>query len=741
MRNIFKPGIVLLAAIVLTLLAVLSNQVNVSAQPTQALNENWRDSDYGFISRMMDTDQNGNIYVLGFTSAGDYLVIKKFSPAGDVLWNITYNPAERLRGVWLAVDSLGNPVVLSSIVAGSNADPAGWVTIKYDTDGNLLWENKLPGPFADARRVDTDSSNDIYVSGVMFKTNPFGNTTRDSVLIKYNPDGGTLWTATFDNDSAVDEPFSMTLSPDNSRIGIAGKSGNLFMALMYDPDGTLLWSNTDTSLYPANDVAFGPGNISYFATGTYFPMDPDPYQMAIARFDLDGNMQWVRSYPEGYRTYKVAVDHLGNVLATGIDPNGYIDWMTIKTDADGNLTWAQRYDGGRNNDEIPNMLLVDASGAVYVTGTGGPNPSSGNISYLKGVVAKYNADGTPQWAVFDDYAGGKAITLGAGDTLASIGFGYLVTTHYTQTGLPDLIPDAPTSLTGIVGFDGFNYYVSLSFIDNAINEFWVDVERCTGSGCTDFTKVGQTLGENATGAWDETVSEGVTYTYRVRALGFMGLSDPSNTIEVTVGAGSPPAAPSSLLAEMNNADVLLSWQDNSLNEDQFYIDRCQGDGCSAFSNVGLTGVNETTWIDMDTLAGESYSYRVRAWNSNGFSNYSNIATIVTPGAPNSAPVLDFIGDRAVQELSPLVFTATATDSDVPAQALTFSLEAGAPAGAGIDPTSGIFSWTPSGDQGPGVYPVTVIVTDDGIPSMSDAETFNITVSTIVYRVLIPQIHK
>jgi hypothetical protein len=132
---------------------------------------------------------------------------------------------------------------------------------------------------------------------------------------------------------------------------------------------------------------------------------------------------------------------------------------------------------------------------------------------------------------------------------------------------------------------------------------------------------------------------------------------------------------------------------------------------------------------------------VRAWNSNGFSNYSNIATIVTPAAPNNAPVLDLIGARSVQELSTLVFTATATDSDVPAQTLTFSLDAGAPTGASIDPTSGIFSWIPSDAQGPGVYPVTVIVTDDGTPALSDSETFNITVSTIVFRVFLPKIHK
>ena len=727
--------------VIYTLFALLFSHAIVSAQPTQALNEDWRNSDYGFISRMMDTDQDGNIYVLGFTSAGDYLVIKKFSPVGDLLWNINYNPTSRLRGVWISVDSQGNPVVLSSIVAGGNADPAGWVTVKYDTDGNLLWENNLPGSFADARRVEVGFNDDIYISGVMFKTNASGNTSRDAVLIKYDPDGGTLWTAVFDNNGAVDEPFSMTLSPDNNLIGVAGKSGNLFMALMYDTNGTLLWSNTDTNLYPANDVAFGPGNISYFATGTYFPMDPNPYQMAIARFDIDGNMLWVKSYPEGDRTYKVAVDHLGNILATGIDPNGYIDWMTIKTDADGNLTWAQRYDGGKNNDEIPNMLLVDASGAVYVTGTGGPNPSSGNISYLKGVVAKYNSDGTPQWAVFDDYAGGRAASLGAGDTLASIGFGYLVTTHYTQTGLPDIVPDGPTYLSGIVGFDGFSYRVNLNFTDNANNEFWVDIERCTGSGCNDFVKIGQTLGENSTGFWDENVTNGVTYGYRVRAHGFMGSSAPSNTIEVTIGSGGPPAAPSSLAAGMDNANVLLTWQDNSTDESQFYIERCQGDACSNFSGVGLAGVDVSTWLDSTTSGGESYSYRMRALNSNGFSNYSNIATIVTPTVPNSAPVLDFIGDRSVQELTTLVFTTTATDSDVPAQALTFSLDAGVPAGASIDPTSGIFSWTPSDAQGPGVYPVTVIVTDDGIPTLSDADTFNITVSTIIYRILIPQIHK
>ncbi len=622
---------VLYMALIIALLASFSGLAPVSAQPTQALSEDWRNEDYSFSARMMTTDLNGNIYVVGDTVVGDYLVIKKFSAAGALLWQTTHDPAERLRGVWIAVDSGNNPVVLASMITGSSAQPAGWLTLKYDTNGALLWANGLPGPYSDARRVAIDASNNIYVAGRMWLNNSTGNISLDSVLIKYDPAGARLWTASFDNGGAVDEPYSLVISPDSSRIGVAGISGNLFMALMYDPNGNRLWANTNSNVYAANDLAFGPGNISYFATGTYFPQDPNPYQMAITKFDAAGNQLSIKSYSVGDRTYRVRVDGQGNVVATGIDQAGYLDWMTIKTDANGNLLWSRRYDGGRNNDEIPNMLVLGASDAVYVTGRGGPNPSTGTVSYLKGVIVKYNSDGTPQWAVWDPYANGGAISLGAGNTLAGVSWAYLVTSHYTETGLPDLLPAAPTNLSGSAGFTGSSYVANLYFADNASNEFWVDVERCTGSGCTDFSKIGQTLGENSTGFRDSNVARGVTYTYRVRAVGFMGVSGYSNTVEVSVPPPSLPAAPSNLTTAMSGSNVVLNWQDNSTNEIQFYIERCQGAGCTSFAGVGSTGANEITWTDFNAAAGQSYSYRMRAWNSDGYSDYSNTATIVTPG--------------------------------------------------------------------------------------------------------------
>ena len=54
----------------------------------------------------------------------------------------------------------------------------------------------------------------------------------------------------------------------------------------------------------------------------------------------------------------------------------------------------------------------------------------------------------------------------------------------------------------------------------------------------------------------------------------------------------------------------------------------------------------------------------------------------------------------VDTYATLTFTNTATDADVPAQNLTFSLDAGAPDGAEIDPVTGVFTWTPTPAQSP-----------------------------------------
>jgi len=94
---------------------------------------------------------------------------------------------------------------------------------------------------------------------------------------------------------------------------------------------------------------------------------------------------------------------------------------------------------------------------------------------------------------------------------------------------------------------------------------------------------------------------------------------------------------------------------------------------------------------------------------------------------NHAPALAAIGNQSINVLQPLVFTNTATDSDLPAQVLTFSLDPGSPDGAFIDPSTGVFAWIPSRAQAHSTNAVTVRVTDSGSPALSDAETFTVVV--------------
>ncbi len=77
---------------------------------------------------------------------------------------------------------------------------------------------------------------------------------------------------------------------------------------------------------------------------------------------------------------------------------------------------------------------------------------------------------------------------------------------------------------------------------------------------------------------------------------------------------------------------------------------------------------------------------------------------------NTPPVLPLLpSELAVNELTPFLITNTATDADIPANALTYSL-LNAPPGMTID-TNGIIRWTPTEAQGPGTNTIVTVVTD------------------------------
>ncbi len=116
----------------------------------------------------------------------------------------------------------------------------------------------------------------------------------------------------------------------------------------------------------------------------------------------------------------------------------------------------------------------------------------------------------------------------------------------------------------------------------------------------------------------------------------LDVSDTSvfNPVLIPGVGGNPPAAPADLGAvAVSSSQVDLTWADVDSLETGFKIERCTGVGCSNFAQIATVGSNVTSFSNTGLSGSTSYSYRVRAYNTAGDSDYSNEATAVTQAAP------------------------------------------------------------------------------------------------------------
>src|SRR4029450_1140165 len=115
-----------------------------------------------------------------------------------------------------------------------------------------------------------------------------------------------------------------------------------------------------------------------------------------------------------------------------------------------------------------------------------------------------------------------------------------------------------------------------------------------------------------------------------------------------------------------------------------------------------------SWVPTEAQGPGMYTIRVRV-TDNGSPNLSDTKSFtVSVNEVNSPPVLTPIANQPVNEGNTLTLTAAATDPDLPANALRFSLLS-APSGASINPDTGLFAWTPSRNQVPSANTIAVRV--------------------------------
>jgi hypothetical protein len=208
--------------------------------------------------------------------------------------------------------------------------------------------------------------------------------------------------------------------------------------------------------------------------------------------------------------------------------------------------------------------------------------------------------------------------------------------HATTTGCP---PAAPGNLTAEPVSESA---LHLHWIDNSDDEYQFIVERSL-DGISDWNRIGAVWAdiEDFT---DHYLACGTTYFYRIYAVGVTGWSDYSNIAGGETGACTIPAPPSHLVAVEEQSTVIsLWWFDNSDNESGFKIERSPT-GENEWLEIAMMGVDADVYWDEGLICGEGYSYRVRAFNSAGDSEYSNIASQMIPclpAAPTGLEITDF----------------------------------------------------------------------------------------------------
>jgi hypothetical protein len=186
---------------------------------------------------------------------------------------------------------------------------------------------------------------------------------------------------------------------------------------------------------------------------------------------------------------------------------------------------------------------------------------------------------------------------------------------------PSSLPAPPFSITATTIAPG-QIYVNWASSSLNVTSF----SLCRKGGGSDWAQVAA-LGAATTGYVDSGLQSNTTYTYRVRAISSLAVSDWSD--EATAWTPVvPPAAPTGLTATAISASQInLSWTLHSTNETAVSVWRKIG--ASAFVRVMVLGPGSTSFSDSGLSSATAYTYEVRAVNDYYPSAWSNQASATT----------------------------------------------------------------------------------------------------------------
>jgi hypothetical protein len=354
---------------------------------------------------------------------------------------------------------------------GEDSTSQGGFLIKYDSDGNQLWEKLIYHPHHDQAISNvTDSQGNVFISG----------SAPENFLYKYDPSGNLIFHKNIPYASVrgirVTEGDNIlvagTFWPD-SLFENQVLHANAFLA-KYDNTGALIW--VKEFFYPCSiwgsSCLFTDSHNNIYTTGAFAGLNnavndsisistsgsADAY---LAKYDSNGILQWINTITGDYDEVSstIVTDSLGNIYIGGyynnqpVNPSysnnmssyfdtiivtknnlGKDDMFLAKYNASGNCQWVTSIFG--NGIDYMRDITLTASDNILITGrcgTLGDSTVFGNqVIYAPGgwssnfFIASYNTDGNLQWVEASQSGGGQGFGVtssNAGDVYVTGEFG------------------------------------------------------------------------------------------------------------------------------------------------------------------------------------------------------------------------------------------------------------------------------------------------------------------------------
>jgi hypothetical protein len=234
---------------------------------------------------------------------------------------------------------------------------------------------------------------------------------------------------------------------------------------------------------------------------------------------------------------------------------------------------------------------------------------------------------------------------------------------------------------------------------------------------------------------------GGPHRLRIRAIDAAGNLSDETFFDVFIDLAGPTAlitavTPDPIDAAVPSVDITFSEALNDVKFTREDLQLTRNGGTNLINSqvqIQFVGTNTYRVAGLSTLTADGGLYALTLdltgiEDAAGNTGKDSVTTTWRRLGANTAPVLSAIPPQIVSAENPLVVTNTAFDADIPANKLTFSFGAGAPSGATINATNGVFAWTPSRSQAGQTFNITITVTDDGTPALSDSKVLNISVT-------------